>query len=53
MAVSGYPEVRVHKISQESEFLIIACDGIWDCMTSQQAVDFVYKATAKMATYTP
>lgn len=23
------------------EFLIIACDGIWDCMTNQTAVHFV------------
>ena len=23
------------------DFLVIACDGIWDCMTSQQAIDYV------------
>ena len=23
------------------EFLIFACDGIWDCKTNQEAIDFV------------
>ena len=27
--------------------MILACDGIWDCMTSQQVVDFVRVRLAK------
>ena len=34
MAVSSYPDVHVYEINQDTKFLIIACDGIWDCMTS-------------------
>ncbi|KAH9854668.1 PP2C-domain-containing protein [Lenzites betulinus] len=35
------PEIIEHTISEEDEFVIIACDGIWDCLTSQQAVNVV------------
>lgn len=53
MAVSGYPEVRSYEINPQLNFIITACDGIWDCMTSQQAVDFVGTAKDKMASYQP
>ena len=32
--VSGYPEVIIETLRPDHDFLIIACDGIWDCMTS-------------------
>lgn len=48
-AVSVYPEVIVERISPDIDFLIIACDGIWDCLTNQQAVDFVYQQKSKIA----
>jgi protein phosphatase 2C family protein 2/3 len=32
--VSVVPEVIVEPIKPEHDFLMIACDGIWDCMTS-------------------
>lgn len=53
MAVSSYPDVKVHPISMDTEFFICACDGIWDCYSSQKAVDFVAKAQEKQRRYTP
>ena len=44
MAVSSFPEVRKFEISKDLDFVICACDGIWDCMTSQAACDFVTMA---------
>ena len=41
MAVSSFPEVRSIEINKDLDFVICACDGIWDCMTSQAACDFV------------
>ena len=46
--VSAFPEVMVEKLTPEHDFIILACDGIWDCLTSQQAVDFVYETRAKL-----
>ena len=40
--VSSYPEVIVEPIKPEHDFLILACDGIWDCLSSQEAVNFSY-----------
>lgn len=32
--VSAFPEVIVESIRGDHDFMIIACDGIWDCLTS-------------------
>ncbi|KAM5535047.1 hypothetical protein V8D89_011275 [Ganoderma adspersum] len=39
--ITSNPEVIEHQMTSEDEFLIIACDGIWDCLSSQQAVNVV------------
>lgn len=40
--VTCYPDVIQHNINLENdEFIILACDGIWDCLTSQNAVECV------------
>ncbi|ETW81580.1 hypothetical protein HETIRDRAFT_439966 [Heterobasidion irregulare TC 32-1] len=39
--ITSNPEIMVHDITEEEEFLVLACDGIWDCLTSQQVVDVV------------
>lgn len=35
------PEIQQTTLTEEDEFLIIGCDGIFDVMSSQQAVSFV------------
>lgn len=44
--VTADPDIITHQIDGEEEFMVIACDGIWDCLTSQQVVDFVRRAVA-------
>jgi protein phosphatase 1G len=39
--VLNLPEIHTETIDKDTEFLIIAWDGIWDCMTNQEAVDFI------------
>ena len=32
--ITCVPEIKVEKIKPAHDFLVIACDGIWDCLTS-------------------
>ncbi|KAL5268790.1 hypothetical protein ACHWQZ_G002589 [Mnemiopsis leidyi] len=42
--VSPQPEIFVLERDYEhDEFLVIACDGIWDVMSNQQVLEFVHK----------
>jgi len=45
--ITAFPDVRIEKRSADLNYLIIACDGIWDCLTSQQAIDFVNERIEK------
>lgn len=40
-AVTAHPDVKEFQLEDGDEFMILACDGIWDVMTSQKCVDFV------------
>ncbi|KAI5310161.1 Protein phosphatase 2C 2 [Ascosphaera atra] len=44
--VTACPDVTTHAITADDEFLVIACDGIWDCQSSQAVVEFVRRGIA-------
>ncbi|KAF7083906.1 hypothetical protein CFC21_087638 [Triticum aestivum] len=41
--VTSNPDINVVELCNEDDFLVLACDGIWDCMSSQQLVDFIHE----------
>ncbi|KAG0265524.1 Protein phosphatase 2C 2 [Mortierella polycephala] len=45
--VTANPVIVEHKLTDDDEFLVLACDGIWDCMSSQEVVTFVRKGVAE------
>ncbi|KAI9282675.1 phosphatase 2C-like domain-containing protein [Sporodiniella umbellata] len=45
--VTCHPDVIEHTLSEQDEFVVLACDGIWDCMTNQQVVNFVRQHLAE------
>ncbi|CAF0824326.1 unnamed protein product, partial [Didymodactylos carnosus] len=46
-AITAYPEIKTLTIEEKDEFMIIACDGIWNFMSSQDVVDFVRNRLSK------
>lgn len=45
--VTANPVIMTRQLNDDDEFLVLACDGIWDCMTSQKVVDFVRLGIAR------
>lgn len=39
--VTAFPEVLEFPITENWEFVVLACDGIWDVLTSEEVIDFV------------
>ena len=39
--ITSNPDIKIEDFSNDFDFIIIGCDGIWDCLTNQQACDFV------------
>ena len=42
-AVSPEVEIQLFPVQTEDEFVVLASDGLWDVMTSQDVVSFVHK----------
>lgn len=41
--VTAFPEIKKVARSSDHDFIILACDGIWEAKTSQDVVDYVYE----------
>ncbi|KAF0682949.1 Aste57867_24962 [Aphanomyces stellatus] len=39
--VSAEPDIKVEVRSHENEFLLLACDGVWDVMSNEEACQYV------------
>ncbi len=39
--ITAQPDLLTETLCPGDEFIIMACDGVWDVMSNQQAVDFV------------
>lgn len=39
--ISALPDIKKITIEPEDEFMVLACDGIWNFMTSDDVVEFV------------
>jgi len=42
------PEIRVEQLTPQDEFLFMACDGLFDVFSSQEAVEFMHSRLASM-----
>eukprot|EP00358_Blepharisma_japonicum_P006559 CAMPEP_0202940596 /NCGR_PEP_ID=MMETSP1395-20130829/728_1 /ASSEMBLY_ACC=CAM_ASM_000871 /TAXON_ID=5961 /ORGANISM="Blepharisma japonicum, Strain Stock R1072" /LENGTH=140 /DNA_ID=CAMNT_0049635165 /DNA_START=522 /DNA_END=944 /DNA_ORIENTATION=+ len=45
--VTAFPDIKVEELTPECDFIILACDGIWDILTCQQCVEICYKNIAE------
>ena len=39
--VSNFPDISIKEVSPDIEFIIMACDGIWDVKSNKEVIDFV------------
>ncbi|GAB4854640.1 hypothetical protein Ancab_023222 [Ancistrocladus abbreviatus] len=41
--VTANPDINIVELGDDDDFIVLACDGIWDCMSSQQLVDYIHE----------
>jgi protein phosphatase PTC1 len=39
--VTHLPNIYKYKIDSKDKFIILACDGLWDALSNQAAVEFI------------
>ncbi|KAL7170954.1 hypothetical protein ACSBR2_035751 [Camellia fascicularis] len=41
--VTVNPDINTVELCDDDDFMVLACNGIWDCMSSQELVDFMHE----------
>ena len=45
--ITAYPDVVDDKIEEDNDFIVIGCDGIWDCIQDQDICDIIKEKLKK------
>jgi serine/threonine protein phosphatase PrpC len=45
--ITANPDIVEEDLTKDINFIVIACDGIWDCMTNQECCDFISERIKK------
>lgn len=51
--VIAVPEIIVHPRHEQDEYLLLACDGVWDVMSNEDIAKFIYAYEQKQARVGP
>ncbi|KAL7303286.1 hypothetical protein TKK_0004478 [Trichogramma kaykai] len=51
--VTALPTIQRHEITEDWEFVVLACDGIWDVMSSEAVIEFIRTRFAESANIEP
>lgn len=46
-AVTAHPDIMCVQLSSDVEYILLACDGLWDCKTSNEAVQWLNEKVYK------
>ena len=46
--ITAYPDIKSATITGDTDFIVLACDGVWDVMTCEQCVQFIYERLANV-----
>ncbi len=38
--ITAEPDITITELQSDDRFFLLACDGVWDCLTNQQAVRY-------------
>lgn len=46
--VTAYPDVDIKDLTPDHEFILLACDGIWDVLSNEEVLEFVRSRIAQL-----